>query len=45
MDSGYDRVNLDRARQLIDGETPAPLPPEAFEVRSSRTRTPPPPSA
>lgn len=42
MDIGYDKVNLDRARELIDGQTPAPLPPEAFEVRSSRSRTAPP---
>jgi deoxyribonuclease IV len=42
MDSGYDKVNLDRARQLIDAETPAALPPEAFEVRGSKTRTAPP---
>lgn len=42
MDIGYDKINLDRARQLIDGETPAALPPEAFEVRGSRTRTAPP---
>jgi deoxyribonuclease-4 len=42
MDVGYDKVNLDRARQLIDGETPAVLPPEAFEVRGSKTRSAPP---
>jgi len=42
MDLGYDRVNLERARMLIDGETPPTLPPEAFEVRSSRSRTAPP---
>ncbi len=42
MDSGYDNVNLDRARMLIDGQTPAALPPEAFSVRSSRGRTAPP---
>ncbi len=45
MDSGYDLVNLDRVRMLIDGETPPPLPPEAFEVRGSKTRTAPPASA
>jgi deoxyribonuclease-4 len=45
MDSGYDLVNLDRVRMLIDGETPPPLPPEAFEVRGSKTRTAPPVSA
>jgi deoxyribonuclease-4 len=42
MDVGYDKVNLDRARQLVEGETPGALPPEAFEVRGSRTRTAPP---
>src|SRR3954469_82758 len=42
MDSGYDQVNLDRAHMLINGETPPLLPPEAFEVRSSRSRTAPP---
>lgn len=42
MDSGYDKVNLERALQLIDGDTPGRLPPEAFEVRGSRTRTAPP---
>lgn len=44
MDLGYDRINLERARMLIDGETPPGLPPEAFEVRSSRSRTAPPSS-
>jgi deoxyribonuclease-4 len=44
MDTGYDKVNLDRALQLVEGETPEPLPPEAFEVRSSRSRTAPPAS-
>jgi hypothetical protein len=42
MDLGYDRINLERARMLIEGETPPELPPEAFEVRSSRSRTAPP---
>jgi deoxyribonuclease-4 len=42
MDVGYDKVNLDRAQQLIEGETPPPLPREAFEVRSSKSRTAPP---
>jgi deoxyribonuclease-4 len=41
MDVGYDKVNLERAHQLIEGETPPNLPPEAFEVRSSRSRTAP----
>ncbi len=42
MDVGYDLVNLERARQIVDGETPAPLPPEAFLTRSSKARTAPP---
>jgi len=42
MDTGYDAVNLDRVRMLIDGETPPPLPAEAFQQRSSRSRTAPP---
>jgi deoxyribonuclease IV len=42
MDSGYDLINLDRVRQLIAGETPPALPPEAFEVRGSKARTAPP---
>ena len=42
MDAGYDRVNLDRARQLVDGQKLARLPPEAFALRGSRTRTAPP---
>jgi len=42
MDIGYDKVNLDRARMLIAGEEPPPLPREAFEVRGSRTRSAPP---
>jgi deoxyribonuclease-4 len=42
MDVGYDKVNLDRAKQLIEGETPPSLPAEAFEVRSSKSRTAPP---
>ncbi len=42
MDIGYDKVNLDRVRMLIDGQTPPPLPAEAFEVRGARTRSAPP---
>ena len=42
MDSGYDRTNLDRARMLIAREPLPPLPPEAFSLRGSRTRTAPP---
>ena len=41
MDEGYDAVNLERARALDAGRPLAPLPPEAFEVRSSRARTAP----
>ena len=41
MDEGYDAVNLERARRLAAGEPLLPLPPEAFEVRSSRARTAP----
>jgi deoxyribonuclease IV len=42
MDVGYDKVNLERTRMLIAGESPPPLPSEAFDVRSSRSRTAPP---
>ena len=42
MDIGYDKVNLDRARQLIEGEALPKLPPEAFDVHGSRARTAPP---
>jgi hypothetical protein len=42
MDVGYDRVNLDRVRLLLAGEPLPELPPEAFTVRGSRTRTAPP---
>ena len=41
MDVGYDKVNLDRLRMVIAGETLPDLPQEAFETRGSRTRTPP----
>jgi hypothetical protein len=36
MESGWDGVNMDRARRLIAGEPLSPLPPEAFEVRRDR---------
>jgi deoxyribonuclease-4 len=42
MDVGYDRINLERARQVIDGAPLEQLPPEAFETRSSKARTAPP---
>jgi deoxyribonuclease-4 len=44
MDSGYDAINLDRARMVIDGEELPKLPPEAFTLRGSRSRTAPPDS-
>ena len=39
MDEGYDAVNMDRVRRLIAGEPLPPLPPEALELRSGRSRT------
>jgi deoxyribonuclease IV len=45
MDLGYDAVNMDRVRRLLSGELLPELPPEAFEVRSSRSRSAPPGSA
>ncbi|MEO6350651.1 MAG: hypothetical protein ABIP53_08365, partial [Candidatus Limnocylindrales bacterium] len=41
MDAGYDKVNLDRVRMVLSGETLPTLPAEAFQMRGSRTRTPP----
>jgi hypothetical protein len=38
MDEGYDALNLGRALALARGEALAPLPPEAFTLRSTRTR-------
>jgi deoxyribonuclease-4 len=38
MDEGYDLINLQRARALIAGESLAPLPPEAFNLKP-RTRS------
>ncbi len=38
MDEGYDAVNMERARDLAAGVRPAPLPPEALELRGSRAR-------
>ncbi len=40
MDEGYDAVNMERARRLAIGRPLDPLPPEAFELRGSRARTP-----
>ena len=42
MDLGYDGVNMERVRLLLAGEPLPDLPPEAFEAKSSRSRTPPP---
>ncbi len=41
MDAGYDAVNMDRVRRLFSGEALPELPPDAFAVRSSRSRTAP----
>jgi deoxyribonuclease-4 len=38
MELGYDRINLERARGLADGERLPKLPPEAFEMRRARPR-------
>jgi deoxyribonuclease-4 len=38
MDEGYDAVNMARARDLAVGVRPAPLPPEALDLRGSRAR-------
>src|SRR5450759_2789440 len=38
MDEGYDAVNMGRARDLAAGVRPQPLPPEALEMRGSRSR-------
>jgi hypothetical protein len=44
MDSGYDAINLERALLLADGQALPELPPEAFQMRRSTTRTGPPDS-
>jgi deoxyribonuclease IV len=41
MDEGYDAVNLARALDLAAGRPLGPLPPEAFELRSPRSRSAP----
>ncbi len=41
MDEGYDAINMARARDLLAGRPLADLPPEAMELRGSRTRTAP----
>ena len=40
MDQGYDAVNVARARSLAAGLPLDRLPPEAFELRGARSRTP-----
>ena len=40
MDQGYDAVNMARARRLAAGLPLDALPPEAFELRGARSRTP-----
>ncbi len=41
MDDGYDAVNLDRARALVDGRALDELPPAAFHTRSAKGRSAP----
>ena len=41
MDDGYDAINLQRARALVEGEPLETLSATAFELRSSRARTAP----
>ena len=41
MDEGYDAVNLDRARDLVEGRPLASLPPQAFHTRSAKGRSAP----
>ncbi len=38
MDEGYDAINVARVQALANGESPPPLPPEAFTLRGSRVR-------
>lgn len=38
MEDGYDAINIGRVRMLLRGEPLPELPPEAFELRGSRTR-------
>jgi deoxyribonuclease-4 len=42
MESGYDAINLARARDVAAGRPLADLPPEAFETRASRGHSAPP---
>jgi deoxyribonuclease-4 len=39
MDEGYDAINLERARDIAAGRSLPALPPEAFELRRSRSRS------
>jgi deoxyribonuclease IV len=41
MDEGYDAINVARARDLMAGRPLAVLPPEALEMRGSRSRSAP----
>jgi deoxyribonuclease-4 len=41
MDEGYDAINMARVRDLLAGRPLAELPPEAMELRGSRSRTAP----
>lgn len=42
MDEGYDGINLERVRALIEGASLDALPPEALTMKGSRARTAPP---
>jgi len=42
IDEGYDLVNLQRARALLAGESLAPLPPEAFQLKRRQAASAPP---
>ncbi|MGH2465404.1 MAG: deoxyribonuclease IV, partial [Candidatus Limnocylindrales bacterium] len=39
MDAGYDAINVERARDLVEGRPLAILPPEAMNLPGSRART------
>lgn len=41
MEDGYDAVNLGRVRDLVQGRPLAPLPPAAFDTRSTKGRSAP----